>query len=50
MMPINLKVSGANVALAQMSCGAKGRKTGAHGYYPVESGVKHHQTKPIYLS
>ena len=32
MMPSNLKVSGANVALAQMSCGAKGRKTGANGY------------------
>jgi len=34
MMPSNLKVSGANVALAQMSCGAKGRKTGANGYLP----------------
>jgi hypothetical protein len=29
MMPSNLKVSGVNVALAQMSCGTKGRKTGA---------------------
>ena len=34
MMPSNLKVSGTNVALAQMSCGAKGRKTGPNGYLP----------------
>ena len=34
MMPSNLEVSGANVALAQMSCGAKELKTGANGYLP----------------
>ena len=36
MMPSNFNVSGANVSLAQMSCGAKGRKTGANGYLPLQ--------------